>query len=116
MIEVTHDGDKILFDVKGLHKLWALKSRMEIPRLNIRGAHRGDPAAVRGWKGWRSPGMSVPGLIRAGTFYLDGKRIFWDVSNPDKAVVVELEDETYNELIIEVEDPDAVVKLLTSGQ
>jgi hypothetical protein len=115
MIHVTRDGDKILFDVKGLHKLWALKSRLEIPRMNIRGAHR-DAAAVRGWKGWRVPGTYVPGLITAGTFYLEGKRIFWDVSDPDKAVVVELEDEKYNQLVIEVEDPDAVINLLTSGQ
>jgi hypothetical protein len=114
MIQVTRDGDTILFDVKGLHKLWALKSRLEIPRLNIRGAHR-DAAAVRGWKGWRVPGTYVPGLITAGTFYLEGKRIFWDVSDPDKAVVVDLEDERYDRLVIEVEDPDAVINLLTSG-
>lgn len=115
MIQVTLDGDKILFDVEGLHKLWALKSRLVIPRSHIRGAQR-DASAVRGWKGWRAPGTSVPGLITAGTFYVDGKRIFWDVSNPDKAIVVELEDERYNELIIEVEDPDAVVNALAPGE
>ena len=115
MIHVTRDGDKVLFEVKGLHKLWALKSRLEISRTNIRGARR-DAAAVRGWKGWRIPGTYVPGLITAGTFYLDGKRIFWDVSNPDKAVIVELDDEEYNQLVIEVENPDAVISLLTSGR
>lgn len=115
MVQVTRDGDKILFDVEGLHRLWALRSRLEIPRLHIRGARR-DASAVRAWKGWRAPGTSVPGLITAGTFHLDGKRIFWDVSNPDNAVVVELEDEKYNELIVEVEDPDAVVSLLGADQ
>ena len=115
MINVTRDGEMIVFDVKGLHKLWALKSRLEIPAVNIRGARR-DADALRGWKGWRVPGTYVPGLITAGTFYVDGKRIFWDVSDPDKAVVVELEDEEYNQLIIEVEDPDAVIRLLTSDQ
>ena len=53
--------------------------------------------------------------MTAGTFYLHGKRIFRDVSDPGKAVVVELEDEEYNQLVIEVEDPDAVIHLLTSG-
>lgn len=115
MIQVNRDGDTIQFDVKGLHKLWALKSRLEIPRTNIRGTRR-DAAVVRGWKGWRVPGTYVPGLITAGTFYLDGKRIFWDVSDPDKAVVVELEDEKYHQLVIGVEDPDAVIDLLTAGR
>lgn len=113
MVHVTRDGDRVLFEVKGLHKLWALKSRLEIPRRNIRGARR-DAAAVRGWKGWRAPGTHVPELITAGTFYVEGKRIFWDVSDPDKAVVVTLDDEHYNELIIEVEDPDAVIDLLAA--
>jgi len=45
MINVPRDGDKIVFYVKGLHKLWALKNRLEIPRENIRGA-RMDAAAV----------------------------------------------------------------------
>ena len=112
-IYVTRDGDKILFDVKGLHKLWALKSCLEVPRTHIRGARR-DAAAVRGWKGWRVPGTYVPGLITAGTFYLEGKRIFWDVSDPAKAVVVTLDDEDYKQLIIEVEDPAAVINLLTA--
>lgn len=114
MVEVALNGDKLVFNVNGSHKLWALKSRLEIPRANIRGARR-DPTVVRGWKGWRLPGTHVPGLITAGTFYLDGKRIFWDVSNPENAVVIDLSDDDYNELVVEVADPDAVVRLPTTG-
>jgi len=29
----------------------------------------------------------VPGVITAGTFYQDGKRVFWDVHHPEKAIV-----------------------------
>jgi hypothetical protein len=115
MIEVKAEGDRVVFEVMGLHKLWALTSRLEIPRANIRGARR-DPDAVRGWKGWRAPGTYVPGLITAGTFYLDGKRIFWDVCRPDNTVVVDLDDEVYHQLIIEVPDADAVVSLLTEDR
>lgn len=101
-----------MFDVKGLHQLWAFKGRLEVPRRHVRGA-RHDPSAVRGWKGWRAPGTHVPGLITAGTFYLDGDRIFWDVSDAAKAVVVDLADHRYRQLVIEVEDPEAVVALLS---
>jgi hypothetical protein len=115
MVEVRLDAEKVIFEVKGPHKLWALKSRLEIPRENIRGARR-DPTVVQGSKGWRLPGTHVPGLITARTFHLEGKRIFWDVSNPENAVVVELRGEDYDELVIEVDDPDAVVRLLTAGR
>ena len=114
MIEVERESDKVVFQVKGLHKLWALKSRLEIPTAHIRGAKK-DPDAVRGWKGWRAPGTYVPGLITAGTFHLEGRRIFWDVCNPKNVIVVDLDDESYNQLVIEVADPDAVVNLLTSN-
>ena len=113
MVELEREGHNVLFQVKGIHKLWALKSRLEIPMANIRGAKR-DPEAARGWKGWRAPGTYVPGLITAGTFYLDGQRIFWDVCDPEKTVVVDLDDEDYQQLIIEVSDPDAAVTLLTA--
>lgn len=114
MIEVTREGETIVFEVKGLHKLWALKSRLEIPLVNIHGATR-DPGAARGWKGWKAPGTYVPGLITAGTFHLEGRRIFWDVCNADNVVVVDLDDENYSQLVIEVADPDATVALLTES-
>jgi hypothetical protein len=114
MIEVRREGDRVLFEVEGMHKVWALKSRLEIPLAHIRGARR-DPKAVHGWKGWKAPGTYVPGLITAGTFYLHGERIFWDVRNPENAIVVDLDDDTYSQLIIEVEHPDATVELLTTA-
>jgi hypothetical protein len=58
------------------------------------------------------PGTNIPGLITAGTFYQDGKRIFWDVHNPENTIVISLHDERYNELIVEVADTEAALKLL----
>jgi hypothetical protein len=60
------------------------------------------------------PGTNVPGVITAGTFFQDGKRVFWDVHNPENTVVIELKDERYNELIVEVSDPGAAVALVKS--
>ncbi len=114
MVEVRREGDRVVFEVIGLHKLWALKSRLEIPCTAIRSARR-DPAVVRGWMGWRGAGTYVPGLIAAGTFHLEGRRIFRDVSDPERAIVVELDDQDYSELVIEVADPAAAIALLNSG-
>ncbi len=111
MVAVRTEANTVVFDVQGLHQLWAFKGRLDIPRDHVRSARR-DPNVVKGWKGWRAPGTSVPGLITAGTFHLDGDRIFWDVSNPENAVVVDLVDHDYRQLVIEVEDPDAVVSML----
>ena len=112
MVEITVTDESAVFEVKGLHKLWAFRSRIEVPREHILGA-RVDPEVARGWwHGFRAPGTQLPGLT-AGTFYEHGKKVFWDVNDPEKTIVVELADERYNELIVEVADPEAAVALLT---
>jgi len=114
MVNVRIEGDTVVFDVQGLHQLWAFKGRLDIPRAHVRGA-RHDPDAVRGWKGWRAPGTHVPGLITAGTFHVDGDRIFWDVRDASNTVVVDLDHHDYSQLVIEVEDPEAVVAMLNNA-
>lgn len=115
MISVTQQGDDMLFTVQGLHKVWAFKSSLTIPRAHIAGA-RQDAAAARDLSGFRALGTSVPWLIKAGTFYLHSqtglKPTFVDVMNPEHTLVIDLHDEEYQRLIIEVEDPTAVLALL----
>lgn len=103
---------KLTLHVRGADKLWAFKSSLEIPLVHISGV-RADPEAARGWyHGMRMPGTNVPGVITAGTFYPDGKRVFWDVHHPEKALVIDLHDERYSELVVEVEDPEAAVRVI----
>ncbi len=46
-------------------------------------------------------------MITAGTFHqIDGK-VFWNVHDPEKAIAVDLRDEDFSSLVIEVPDPDA---------
>jgi hypothetical protein len=110
MVRITTENDKLILEVQGWDKLWALKSRLEIPRSNIRDV-RADPTIARGWwKGVRLPGTHLPGVIIAGTFYHHGKRIFWDVKDAEKTIVIELADERYDQLVVEVANPAAEVQ------
>lgn len=109
MVELVIEGGTLHLEVKGIDKLWALKSSLAIPLEHVRGARR-DPEVARVWnKGLRAPGTHIPGVIVAGTFYQHGKRIFWDVHRAANTIVIELADERYDQLIVEVADPAAVV-------
>jgi hypothetical protein len=119
MVEVTVHHDNVVFTVCGLHKVFAFKSQLTVPRSHITEV-RQDPEMAKNIRGFRQLGTSVPWLLKAGTFYLRGqpglKPAFVDVANPDNVVVIKLRDEKYQQLIIEVDDPVAVVALLaTSG-
>jgi len=111
MVEITQVEKYIKIEVKGLHKLWAFKNELKIPKDHIKDAYQ-DMEKLSGWKGWRMPGTEVPFLITAGTFYKSGDAIFWDVINLDKAIIIELEHEQFKRLIVEVENPQESIALL----
>lgn len=115
MVEIAIAGGQLHLEVKGLDKLWSFKGRLEIPLAHIRGAHADASIAHGWWKGIKAPGTAIPGVLRAGTFYQDGKRVFWDVHDPDKTIVIDLHDERYDQLIVEVADPASTVSQLQAA-
>ena len=54
-------------------------------------------------------------MLTAGTFYEHGKRVFWEVHDPERTIVIELVDERCDELIIEVANPATAVSLLQAS-
>ena len=115
MVDLSISGGNLVLHVRGADELWGLKRSLEIPLAHI-SEIRADPAIAHGWwHGLRFPGTNIPGVLTAGTFYQDGKRVFWDVHNPDNTIVIELKDERYNELIVEVPDPRAAVELVKAA-
>ncbi|MBZ5586141.1 MAG: hypothetical protein LAQ30_28930 [Acidobacteriia bacterium] len=109
MTQLSLSEGKLTVQVKGWDKLWSLRSHLEIPIQDVVRVYA-DPEIAHGWwKGLRVGGANVPGIITAGTFYQHGNWIFWDVHNPEKAVVIELRHEHYAKLIVEVDDPAAAV-------
>jgi hypothetical protein len=115
MVTVTITGDRVAFDVEGWDKLWAMKSRLEIPLAHITEV-RIDTEAARGWwHGIRFPGTQLPGVITAGTFYQHEGAVFYDVHDPDNTIVLELDHEHYKRLVIEVENPASTVAVLKAA-
>ncbi|HMI58911.1 MAG TPA: hypothetical protein VK511_12735, partial [Gemmatimonadaceae bacterium] len=63
MVIISVDGEKAVFEVEGIDKLWALRSRLEIPLAHIKSVVA-DPTVARGWyHGIRLLGTNVPGIL-----------------------------------------------------
>lgn len=115
MVDVMIADGKLHLEVKGMDKLWAFKSRLEIPLEDVVGAHA-DPALKHGlWQGIRMPGTHIPGLFTAGTYYHDGRKIFWDVKAVEDAIVIDLQHDNYDQLIVEVENPAEVIAAINAA-
>ena len=111
MVKISISGDLLHLDVEGIDQLWALRSHLEFPLSHVHSV-RVDPEAARGWwHGLKLWGSNVPGILTAGKFYQDGI-VFYDVHDPEKTIVLELDHEYYNRLIVEVENPERAREML----
>lgn len=108
MVQITIENDKLIQKVEGIDKLLAKKSRLEIPLAHVNSVRADSKAAHDWWSGMTLSGSLIPGVLKAGTFYQRGQRIFWDIHKPENGIVIELADEQYKELIVEVADPPTV--------
>jgi hypothetical protein len=78
---IPEDDGTLTLELEGLEKLWALKSRLRIPRGAIIGVNYNPdaPAMQDFWGYLRLPGTSLPWRFLAGTFWRKGDREFWFV-------------------------------------
>ncbi|HZU12472.1 MAG TPA: hypothetical protein VFB58_06500 [Chloroflexota bacterium] len=104
----------LIVHVRGMDKLWSLASRLTIPLAHISQAAV-DPEIARAGPHGLRVGTSLPGVITAGSFYSRDGRVFWDVHNPDQAIVIFLHDDQYSGLVIQVDDPPAAVRAINEA-
>lgn len=116
MVNLSVEDGKLVLVLEGLDKLWAVKSRLEVPLSNVSGV-RADPDITRekGHTGLKLVGARLGERLIAGSFRQDGDTVFWDVHDPAGAVVIDLHDEHYARLIVEVENPAAAVAAVQSA-
>lgn len=115
MVDVSIEASRAVFTVEGMHKMWAMRSRIEIPLDHIMNAEVNHEQVGKWWHGFKLIGTDMPGLFAAGTFYYHGELVFWDVHDTTKTVIVSLDHEHYKKLIIEVADPQATAAMLNAA-
>ena len=118
MAQVEVVGDRLVIRLERADRLWSFHSELEVPLAHIRGAEVDPDRArlpwsglpVRGEHGW------LPGMIAAGQVRQDGQWAFWDVHDPERAVIIDLADERYARLVVEVDDPRATAASINQAR
>src|SRR5918998_6512895 len=97
-------GDQLVVNVKSRDKKFMLLSSIRIPLEHVVGAEVNSHVEWEVWRGWRVPGVKVPGV----RFYaMNGRR--------DKTLVIRLKDETYEWLVMEVDDPSEAAESINEA-
>jgi hypothetical protein len=60
VVNITIQGDRVLFRVEGLHKLWAMRSELDIPLAHVVGVEINHEQIGRWWHGFKLIGTDVP--------------------------------------------------------
>ena len=97
-------GDQLVVNVNTRDKKFVLLSSIRIPLEHVIGAEADPHVEWEVWRGWRVPGVKVPGV----RFYaMNGRR--------DKTLVIRLKDETYERLVTEVDDPSEAAESINEA-
>ena len=103
----------------GWHRLWSLRSAVEVPYEQIASVGYEPELARNGPLGIRFPGTNVPGYYTAGTYwkFWDRPRVrsFWVRRHPEQTIMLELQGHHFDTICVEVDDPEAQVSRLRAA-
>ena len=109
---VTPD-DRLLVRPVGLVRFWALSKGIDVPMTAVTdvGVSKRKDLVL----GLRVPGTHLPGVMTAGTFRSHGERDLWMTGRAEHVLVIELHDQKYRHVIVQVEDPEAATEALRAA-
>ncbi|WP_024799382.1 hypothetical protein [Nocardia sp. BMG51109] len=111
MVEIEITGTTVTVHVLGAHRFLGLREQFTFALSDIVEV---APAEVDGRPPWmRAPGTFFPGVIAAGTFRGKGRKEFWDTLFDGRALRIDLSGTDLTRLVVDVEDPEAVRRMLT---
>ena len=116
MTDVTIKDDRLHVNIHGIDVLWTFKSRLVLPLEHVVGARRDLHLRAEGpWLGAGRTDTLLDYAVAAGPMVVHGRREFWDVRDPERAVTIDLVGEPYQRLVVEVRDPAAVMDAVNAA-
>ena len=109
LARVRLDGDMAVVEPLGVLKLLALTSGVRVPLEHVTAAFQVERPQERYRPGMRMPGTWLPGLL-AGTFRGPEGRSFWVVGRGETSVRLDVVDERYDYVVVDVTDPAGTLR------
>lgn len=114
MATIAIDAGQLHIEMSRLDRVLALKSHLTIPLEHITGVTV-RPEEARSWFHGIKVGANIPGLVTAGTFYTGDGKVFYDMHDPEQTIAIELQDESYRRVIVQVDNPEDVATRISAA-
>lgn len=116
MAHIEIDGRELVVHMKGIDRILALKSELRVPLSHVLSVQPRPADIPSAWMALRVPGTFVPGVIAAGTFLTPDGKVFFDVHDPHQTIEIDLHDEFYEKVIVQVDDPERDAELIRQAR
>jgi hypothetical protein len=93
----------------------AAPSRIEVPLSHVVAAEAAREAARRWLGGVSLGGTRIPGAIAPGWFHAHDEWVFWEVRDPERAIRIDVRDERFDRIVVDVEDPEAQLERIRAA-
>jgi hypothetical protein len=113
-LRVTADGVVVRFS--GADRVWACCRGVYLPLSRVLLARTLDRrAAVAASPRVHLPGVSVPRVLRAGSYGVGERRQLWMVRGAEQLLAIYLRGDPYHRVVVEVPDPDETSRTINEA-
>ena len=113
-LRITSDGVVVRFS--GSDRVWACCRGVYLPLSRVLLARPLERrAAVSASPRVHLPGISVPRVLRAGSFGVGERRQLWMVHGADTLLAIYLRGDPYHRVVVEVPDPEGLSRTINEA-
>lgn len=114
--QVQIEGERLVVAMHGFDVVWAFRRRLIVPLAHVTGARVDPHVASQGpWLGAGQTDALLDYAVAAGPMLVHGRHEFWDVHRLERVISIDLVDEPFERLVLEVADPEAVVSAISAA-
>lgn len=115
MARIEVRNGELVVEQGAVESMFSMRGRIRVPLARVMRIYM-DATVAEEPKGIKAPGTHIPRLFVAGTFHAAGVKTFWNIRRGERCVVIHVEGEKFDRLVIEVDDPAAVIAAVESGR
>ena len=115
-VQLRLTDDAVVVRLTGRDRACAWRQGVHLPLTRVLGARpmaRGD--AIAASPRVHLPGLSIPGMLRAGSYGIGERRQLWAVHGAEQVLAIYLRGEPYHRIVVEVDDPVALSRAINDA-
>ena len=108
---VKIDGSDLVLKLHGIDVVLSIRRTIKIPLDHVLSVST-EKVTQKPKAQMRLAGTHLPIIVKDGSFLTSEGMMFFEMHDPDKCITISLDHEHYKKVIFEVEDKEAVAKMI----